>query len=194
MSRWKIFLDSPMATKVVEVYDGHETLFDSAARKVWNGSPHPFRLPNLRYTADVEASRGINAHESGAIIIAGSGMCNGGRIRHHLRQNLGRRNAHVLFVGYQANGTLGRRLVDGAPRVKMFGEDIQVNAQRHTIGGLSAHADQPMLLDWYAQIENRPRTVLVHGEDDAREALAGMLKVRFDCDATLSRPGMETEV
>ena len=194
LSRWKIFLDSPMATKVVEVYDGHEDLFDSAARKVWNDKPHPFRLPNLRYTADVEASRGINAHERGAIIIAGSGMCNGGRIRHHLRQNLGRRQAHVLFVGYQAQGTLGRRLVDGAPWVRLFGEDIQVNAQRHTVGGLSAHSDQPGLLDWYAQIENRPRTVLVHGEDEAREALAGKLREGFDCDVLLSRPGMEVEV
>jgi len=76
----------------------------------------------------------------------------------------------------------------------MFGEDIQVNAQRHTIGGLSAHSDQPGLLDWYAQIENRPRTVLVHGEDDAREALAAMMRARFDCDVSLSRSGMEVEV
>ena len=121
-------------------------------------------------------------------------MCTGGRIRHHLRQNLGRKSAHVVFVGYQARGTLGRLLVDGAPRVRMFGEEIQVNAQRHTIGGLSAHSDQPGLLAWYAQIENRPRTVLVHGEDPAREALAEMLKTRFDTDVSLSRPGMEVEV
>ena len=194
LSRWKIFLDSPMATKVVEVYDRHEDLFDAAARKAWSDTPHPFRLPNLRYTADVEASRGINAHESGAIIIAGSGMCNGGRIRHHLRQNLGRRQAHVVFVGYQSRGTLGRRLVDGAARVKLFGEEIQVNAQRHTVGGLSAHTDQPGLLDWYAQIENRPRTALVHGEDEARQALAVALKARFDADVSLARPGIEIEV
>ena len=194
MARWKIFLDSPMATRVVDVYGGHEGLFDDAARKVWNDTPHPFRLPNLRYTPDVDASRGINAHERGAIIIAGSGMCNGGRIRHHLRQNLGRRSAHVLFVGYQAQGTLGRRLVDGAPRVRLFGEDIQVNAQRHTVGGLSAHIDQPGLVAWYGQIAGRPRTVLVHGEGEAREALAGVLADRFGCEVSLSRPGMEIEV
>ena len=194
MARWKIFVDSPMATKVVDVYGGHEDLFDAAARKVWDAKPNPFRLPNLRYTADVEASRGINAHEGGAIIIAGSGMCNGGRIRHHLRQNLGRKQAHVLFVGYQAQGTLGRRLVDGATRVRLLGEDIQVNAQRHTVGGLSAHSDQPGLLEWYGQIENHPRTVLVHGEGEAREALAGMLKSRYGGDVSLSRPGMEVEV
>ena len=193
MDRWKIFLDSPMASKVTEVYDRHENLFDSKARDVWRGQPHPFRLPNLRYTESVEESRGINAHERGAIIIAGSGMCNGGRIRHHLRQNLGRRQAHVMFVGYQSRGTLGRRLVDGAPRVKLFGEDIQVNAQRHTVGGLSAHADQPGLLDWYAGFANKPPVVLVHGEDPAREALAGKLR-EHGSHVDLARPGMEREV
>lgn len=194
MARWKIFLDSPMATRVLEVYDRHESLFDEAAQKVWRERPHPFRLPNLRFTDDAEASRGINAHERGAIIIAGSGMCNGGRIRHHLRQNLGRRQAHVMFVGYQAQGTLGRRLVDGASKVRLFGEEIQVNAHIHTIGGLSAHTDQPGLLGWYAQIENRPPVALVHGEDPAREALAVKLRERFDATVTLARPGHVLDV
>ncbi|HEU0152810.1 MAG TPA: MBL fold metallo-hydrolase [Arenimonas sp.] len=193
LDRWKIFLDSPMASKVTEVYDRHVELFDSKARDVWRGQPHPFRLPNLRYTESVEESRGINAHERGAIIIAGAGMCNGGRIRHHLRQNLGRRQSHVMFVGYQSRGTLGRRLVDGAPRVKLFGEDIQVNAQRHTVGGLSAHADQPGLLDWYDGFANKPPVVLVHGEDDAREALAGKLRER-GTSVELARPDAVREV
>jgi metallo-beta-lactamase family protein len=193
LDRWKIFLDSPMASKVTEVYDRHVELFDSKARDVWRGQPHPFRLPNLRYTESVEESRGINAHERGAIIIAGAGMCNGGRIRHHLRQNLGRREAHVMFVGYQSRGTLGRRLVDGAPRVKMLGEDIQVNAQRHTVGGLSAHADQPGLLAWYAGFANKPPVVLVHGEDDAREALAAKLREKGTA-VELARPGAVREV
>ena len=193
LDRWKIFLDSPMASKVTEVYDRHVGLFDSKARDVWRGQPHPFRLPNLRYTESVEESRGINAHERGAIIIAGAGMCNGGRIRHHLRQNLGRRQSHVMFVGYQSRGTLGRRLVDGAPRVKMLGEDIQVNAQRHTVGGLSAHADQPGLLDWYSGFANKPPVVLVHGEDGAREALAGKLRERGTA-VELARPGNVREV
>ncbi|GAB2492074.1 MBL fold metallo-hydrolase RNA specificity domain-containing protein [Arenimonas alkanexedens] len=193
MDRWKIFLDSPMASKVTEVYDRHQDLFDSKAREIWRGQPHPFRLPNLRYTDTVEASRGINAHERGAIIIAGSGMCNGGRIRHHLRQNLGRRQTHLMFVGYQARGTLGRRLVDGAPHVKLFGEEIQVNAQRHTVGGLSAHADQPALLEWYAGFANKPPVVLVHGEDDAREALAEKLR-EAGTTVELARPDAEREV
>lgn len=194
MARWKIFLDSPMATKVLEVYDRHESLFDPDAQRVWRERPHPFRLPNLRFTADAEQSRAINGHTGGAIIIAGSGMCNGGRIRHHLRQNLGRPSAHVMFVGYQAQGTLGRRLVDGARSVRIYGEEIQVRAQRHTVGGLSAHADQPGLLAWYAELDGHPPTVLVHGEDPAREVMATELRKRFGAEVQLARPGMVREV
>ncbi len=194
LSRWQIFLDSPMASRVVDVYARHEDLFDAEARRAWRERPHPFRLPNLRYTVDPAASRGINAHKRGAIIIAGSGMCNGGRIRHHLRHNLGRPNAHLVFVGYQAVGTLGRRLVDGAPRVRMFGDEIEVRAQRHTVGGLSAHADQAGLLDWYRHLENRPPVCLVHGEDHAREALAAKLRAQFGTDVALAHPGMVRKV
>lgn len=194
MSRWKIFLDSPMAAKVVDVYDGHESLFDEDAQEVWRGRPHPFRMPNLEFTVDTEDSQAINKHRGGAIIIAGSGMCNGGRIRHHLRQNLGRKEAHVMFVGYQARGTLGRRLVDGAREIRMFGEEIKVNARIHTVGGLSAHADQPNLVAWYDKIPGRPPVVLVHGEDEARDALAKVLRATPGTDVSLSRPGMEVDV
>lgn len=189
LARWKIFLDSPMATKVVEVYDQHEELFDEEAKRAFSGSPLPFRLPNLQFTPEPDQSRGINAHRQGAIIIAGSGMCNGGRIRHHLLQNLGRKQSHIIFVGYQARGTLGRRLVDGAPMVRLFGEEVHVNAQRHTVGGLSAHADQPGLLAWYGDICNRPPVLLVHGEDDARESLATMLRTQFGADVSLAKAG-----
>lgn len=194
MAQWKIFLDSPMATKVVEVYDQHEELFDEDAKQVWHRKPNPFRLPNLSATVEVAKSQEINRIKGGAIIIAGSGMCNGGRIRHHLVHNLGNRHNHVVFVGYQARGTLGRRLVDGAEHVRLFGDDIQVRAQRHTVGGLSAHADQPGLLDWYGQIGNRPPVVLVHGEDDARESLAAALRDRYGSEVTLARPEMERNV
>lgn len=194
LARWMIFLDSPMATKVVEVYDSHEDLFDAEAKQVWRERPHPFRLPNLHFTPEVEQSRGINVHRQGAIIIAGSGMCNGGRIRHHLLQNLGRDNAHIVFVGYQARGTLGRRLVDGVDSVRLFGEDVRVRAQRHTVGGLSAHVDQPGLLAWYGQMRNRPPVVLVHGEDDARESLAAMLRAQYGVSVDLARAGEWCEV
>lgn len=194
MSRWRIFLDSPMAARVVEVYDRHGELFDADAQQVWKDKPNPFRLPNLHITQTRDESMAINNIPGGAIIIAGSGMCNGGRIRHHLRQNLGRRQAHVMFVGYQAQGTLGRRLVDRAREVRLFGETIHVHAQVHTVGGLSAHTDQPGLMAWYGQIENRPPVVLVHGEDEAREALAAAMRDKFGNEVLLARPGMVREV
>lgn len=194
LSRWRIFLDSPMAIKVLEVYNRHTSLFDADASKVWVSHPHPFRLPNLRLTSDSAQSQEINAVKGGAIIIAGSGMCNGGRIRHHLRQNLGRANAHVVFVGFQARGTLGRRLVDGSERVRILGEDIRVNARVHTVGGLSAHADQPMLLDWYRGFRGTPPVVLVHGEDRAREPLAEKLRTECGADVRLAEPGLCVEV
>jgi len=121
-------------------------------------------------------------------------MANGGRIVHHLRHNIGRREAHVVFVGYQAEGTLGRRLVNGARWVRMYGEDYRVNAQCHTIGGLSAHTDQNGLLDWYGGIPQHPPVVLVHGEDIAREALAGEIRERFGMSAELARPGAVREM
>jgi metallo-beta-lactamase family protein len=190
LSRWTIFIDSPMAGKVVEVYGRHHELFDEDARRVWAERPNPFKLPNLRVTADVEESMAINRIERGAIVIAGSGMASGGRILHHLRYNLGRRGAHVVFVGYQGVGTLGRRLVDGARWVRIHGKDYRVNAAVHTVGGLSAHADQRGLLDWFGHFEPKPRLALVHGEDKAREALAGEIGERDGIEVVLARPGM----
>jgi len=194
LSRWRIFLDSPMAGKVVDVYGRHHALFDDDAREVWAAKPSPFELPNLQITATAQDSMQINALKSGAIVIAGSGMANAGRIVHHLKHNLGRREAHVVFVGYQAEGTLGRRLVDGAKWVRIHGRDYRVNAQVHTVGGLSAHADQQGLIEWYSRIGGHPPLALVHGEDKAREALAGEIGERFGVTATLARPGMTLEV
>lgn len=194
LSRWRIFLDSPMATKVAHVYEKHVDLFDEEGRAVWRGKPNPFRMPNLHFTETAEASMAINRIESGAIVIAGSGMANGGRILHHFKRNLERREAHVVFVGYQAEGTLGRRLVDGARWVRIHGRDYRANAQRHTIGGLSAHADQRGLMDWYGGFENRPPLALVHGEDKAREALAGEIGERYGVEVRLARPGVTLRV
>ena len=194
LSRWKIVLDSPMAAKVVRVYDKYHAIFDEAAQKVMKGTPNPFRLPNLLITQTAEESKSVNALTSGAIIIAGSGMANGGRIVHHLRQNLERPQAHVVFVGYQAQGTLGRRLVDGAQWVRIDRANVRVNARIHTVGGLSAHADQAGLLDWYAGFKAPPPVVLVHGEDIAREALAGELALRYGVDVDLAYPGETTVV
>ena len=194
LSRWKIFLDSPMAAKVMGVYDHHVELFDADAVKVWQGRPKPFEMPNLHVTAGAEESKAINALHGGAIIIAGSGMANGGRVRHHLANNLSNPNSHVILVGYQADGTLGRLLVNGLKHVKLFGHDMQVKAHIHTVGGLSAHADQQGLLDWYASGPNHPPVALVHGENPARETLSGKLHAKFGIDVTLSQPGMTRDV
>lgn len=193
MSRWQIFLDSPMASKVVEVYDRHQDLFDDEARQVWRNRPNPFKLPNLHITESVDESMAINRIERGAIVIAGSGMANAGRILHHFKHRLHRKQTHVVFVGYQAEGTTGRRIVDGAQWVRIHGHDVRVNAQRHTVGGLSAHTDQQGLMAWYGQFAAKPPLVLVHGEDKAREALAGELGEAYGIKATLARPGLEIE-
>lgn len=190
LSRWKIFLDSPMAAKVVSVYERHTDLFDADAQEVWKRKPDPFQLPNLRITESAQDSMAINEVQGGAIIIAGSGMANGGRILHHLKHNLGRESTHLVFVGYQAEGTLGRRLVDGAQWARIHGRDYRVNAKRHTIGGLSAHTDQRGLMAWYGGFAAHPPLVLVHGEDKAREALAGEIGERDGVQVRLARPGM----
>ncbi|KAF1707603.1 MBL fold metallo-hydrolase RNA specificity domain-containing protein [Pseudoxanthomonas sacheonensis] len=190
LSRWKIFLDSPMAAKVVSVYDRHTDLFDADAQAVWKRRLNPFQLPNLRIAESAQDSMAINEVQGGAIIIAGSGMANGGRILHHLKHNLGRDSTHLVFVGYQAEGTLGRRLVDGAQWARIHGRDYRVQAKRHTIGGLSAHTDQRGLMAWYGGFAAHPPLVLVHGEDKAREALAGEIGERDGIQVQLARPGM----
>jgi metallo-beta-lactamase family protein len=179
---------------VVDVHDRHQELFDDDAKRVWRNHPNPFKLPNLHITESVDESMAINRIERGAIVIAGSGMANAGRILHHFKHRLHRKQTHVVFVGYQAEGTTGRRIVDGAKWVRIHGHDVRVNAQRHTVGGLSAHTDQRGLMDWYGQFTGRPPLALVHGEDKAREGLAGELGEAYGIAATLARPGLEMEV
>ena len=129
----------------------------------------------------------INEMESGAIVIAGSGMCTGGRILHHLKNNIWRPQCHLVIVGYQAMGTLGRRLVDGADEIRLWGDTYRVRAQRHTIGGLSAHADQEDLIDWYSSFANRPPVYLVHGEERAQRPLQDVLKNDLKAPAHIAR-------
>ncbi|WP_455220218.1 MBL fold metallo-hydrolase RNA specificity domain-containing protein [Kaarinaea lacus] len=170
-----VFLDSPMAIAATEVYHRYQNVFNEedelAIRQTRSGTLHSY-LPVLRYSRTTEESMAINRINNGAIIIAGSGMCDGGRIRHHLKHNLWRRNAHVMIVGYQVHGTPGRALVDGAKTLHIVGEEIVVNAKIHTLGGFSAHAGQQQLLDWAANFrEANPAIYLVHGEDKAKDTL-----------------------
>jgi len=170
-----VYLDSPMAIAVTEVYHRYQNVYNSedvaAMRQGKSSSLHTF-LPVLRYSTSTEESMSLNKLEAGAIIIAGSGMCTGGRIRHHFKHNLWRRNAHVIIVGYQANGTPGRALVDGAKVFRLGGDKIIVNAAIHTLGGFSAHASQSQLIEWISHFENpRPKLFLIHGEAEAKLTL-----------------------
>ena len=170
-----VYLDSPMAIATTEVYHRYQHVFNyedkAALRDARSTSLHTY-LPVLRYSRSTEESIAINKITDGAIIIAGSGMCTGGRIKHHLKHNLWRRNAHVIIVGYQAIGTPGRALVDGAKRLRVAGEEVVVNATIHTLGGFSAHAGQQQLLDWIGAFHKpKPHTYLIHGEPEAKKAL-----------------------
>ncbi len=178
---WDIFLDSPMGIKATEVYAAHAETYDKQAKKIKHQNGKLFNLANLHFSERTDYSIKINRIKSGAIIIAGSGMCTGGRIKQHLKHNIWRHHAHVMIIGFQARGTLGRALVDGAKEINLWGETIKVNAKIHTVGGLSAHADQQGLVDWYSQFENQPRVVLVHGEPHAMDALQGKITQQFGC-------------
>jgi len=174
-----IFLDSPMAISATEVYQHYENTFnreDKSSLKVAQSGNLESFLPTLRFSRSTEESMAINRIQAGAIIIAGSGMCTGGRIRHHLKHNIWRRNAHVLIVGFQAAGTPGRALVDGTKTYRIAGEEIVVNAQIHTLGGFSAHASQSQLRQWVKGFSKQaPRIYLVHGEDKSKQALSELL-------------------
>jgi metallo-beta-lactamase family protein len=176
-----LYLDSPMAIAVTEIYHRYQDVYNSEDRSSIQSKSHPGSshhkslhtfLPILRYSTSTEESIALNKIASGAIIIAGSGMCNGGRIRHHLKHNLWRKNSHVIFVGFQAIGTPGRALVDGAKVWKMSGEEIAVRSKIHTMGGFSAHASQSQLIEWLNNFnDSKPILYLVHGEDATKRIL-----------------------
>lgn len=171
-----VFVDSPMATEVTEITARHMELFDAEARALALADSHAQKSTRLKYTATLEDSKALNRIESGAVIIAASGMCDGGRIRHHLKHRLGDPRTTVLIVGFQAAGTLGRRLVDGASRARIFGEEIPVRAEIVTLGGFSAHADQSALLMWLRGFRAKPESVcLVHGEREITQLFSARI-------------------
>lgn len=176
LDHWQIFLDSPLAIEATEIYARHSELYDCEAAELWRRNRSSPLLPNFHISRTAKQSMRLNRIRSGAIIIAASGMCNGGRIRHHLKHNVWRRNCHLIIVGFQARGTTGRALVDGADHITLWGETIRVAAQVHTIGGLSAHADQDGLVRWYRGFRARPPVALVHGEPAAQATLADRLR------------------
>jgi metallo-beta-lactamase family protein len=175
-----VYLDSPMAIAVTEIYHRYQDVYNAEDAEAINHgnssrSLHSF-LPVLRYSTTTAESMALNRIESGAIFIAGSGMCTGGRIRHHFKHNLWKSNAHVIIVGFQAAGTPGRALVDGAKVFRIGGDEISVRAKIHTIGGFSAHASQSQLFDWISHFPKpHPRLYLVHGESEAKAAFQQFL-------------------
>jgi metallo-beta-lactamase family protein len=192
-----VYLDSPMAIATTEVYHRYQHIFNyedkAALRDARSTSLHTY-LPVLRYSRTTEESIAINKITDGAIIIAGSGMCTGGRIKHHLKHNLWRRHAHVIIVGYQAIGTPGRALVDGAKRLRVAGEEVVVNATIHTLGGFSAHAGQQQLLDWIGAFHKpKPHTYLIHGESEAKKALQHKLHA-MDIQAEIPNLGQSIHI
>jgi metallo-beta-lactamase family protein len=170
----KVYLDSPMAISATQIFERHQDDFTPEVRKLFEDGQDPFNFPGLHLTREKADSIAIN-NVNGAIIMAGSGMATGGRIRHHLAHNISRPEASIVFVGYAAAGTLARRIIDGAKEVRILGEQVPVRAEIHTINGFSAHADQKELLAWQERIANKRMVVLVHGEQSAMLAFAGRL-------------------
>jgi metallo-beta-lactamase family protein len=183
-----------MAIQATGVYLRHSDIYDREAAALWRRNGEHSLLPNLTLSRTGRQSMQLNRVRSGAIIIAGSGMCNGGRIRHHLKHNVWRSNCHVVIVGFQARGTLGRALVDGAKHIRLWGETIKVEAKIHTIGGLSAHADQAGLVNWYGHFQGRPPVMLVHGEPDASAALYAELGRVSNAPARIVAPGQRVDL
>lgn len=174
-----IYLDSPMAIEASEIYSRHPELFDAEASALASTGQLLHDLANVRALATADESKAMNDVAGPFILIAGSGMCTAGRILHHLRQNLADPTAHVVIVGYQAHGTLGRRLVDGNPEVSVLGDRLPVRATIHTLGGFSAHAGQTELVDWLMPLVSAsPLILLTHGEDEARGVLASKIEER----------------
>ena len=174
----RVFVDSPMAIEASEIYASHAGLFNHDDPAFNRAIEHGWQawLPILSYSRSTEDSMALNQVQ-GAVIIAGSGMCTGGRIRHHFKYNLWRRDTHVIISGFQPRGTLGRRLVDGVRRLSILGSEIAVRATIHTLGGFSAHAGQDELVHWALGMrDSHPRVYLVHGEAEAMEALQGRLR------------------
>ena len=176
-----VFLDSPMAIRVTDVFRHHTDLFDEEAAELLRSGKHPCDLPGLQLCRTVDESKAINYIRGSVVIIAGSGMCNGGRVRHHLVNNIVRPECTILFVGYQAIGTLGRQIVDGAKTVRIHGKYFPVKAQVIKINGFSAHADKDELLQWISTFkENPPRKVFItHGEEKVSKEFAEVVEQKL---------------
>ena len=180
-----VYVDSPLAVDATEIYSQNlREFFDDETLALLDAGINPLRFPGLTLSVTSEDSIAINRDDRPKVILSASGMCEAGRIRHHLKHNLWRKESTVLFVGYQSEGTLGRTILEGAEEVRLFGETVQINARIETLEGISSHADRDMLLDWIAGFAERPKTVFVnHGNDTVCDAFAAEVRNRLAIDA-----------
>jgi metallo-beta-lactamase family protein len=180
LKKLQIYVDSPMSMAATEITLRHQELLDGATRELIGWQRANADRMHMRFVQDVDESIALNQIRSGAVIISASGMCDAGRIKYHLLHNLGRHECSVIITGFQAAGTLGRRLVEGARSVTLFGKSVPVRADIYTIGGLSAHADRDALLGWLGHFAQAPRqTFVVHGEADTARAFADTMISRL---------------
>jgi len=195
LPRFPVYVDSPMAIEATRIYGQNTEIFDTEAKAMLDSGELQRNLESVRPSSSVEESRALNQVAGPCMIMAGSGMCSGGRILHHLRHNLGHPTTAVLMVGYQSPGSLGRRLLDGEKRVNIFGERVTVRASVHTLGGFSAHAGQDDLVHWFASMAAaRPELILAHGEDRARQALSQRIESEHGIRARCPELGDVIEV
>lgn len=175
-----VYIDSPLAISATEIFKENEQYFDEETRDILLSGQSPLDFPSLHFSKTLEESKKLNDDAKGTIIISASGMCTAGRIKYHLMNNLYKPESSVIFVGYQAEGTIGRRLVDGATRVRLYGEDVVVRAKIHTLGGFSAHADRDGLLEWMEYIKNpKLKVFVIHGEEESSESFAEDIRSKF---------------
>ena len=175
-----VYIDSPLAISATEIFKRNSDYFDQETKALLMGGENPLDFPEIIYTQTTEESKAINEDMRPGIIISASGMCDTGRIQHHLKHHLWRAESHIVFIGYQAEGTIGRRIIDGAKTVRLFGEEIAVKAHVHTLGGFSAHADQKGLIEWLSHLDNPEVEIFVnHGEEKVSLELSELIRQQF---------------
>ncbi|MCW8896208.1 MAG: MBL fold metallo-hydrolase [Sulfurimonas sp.] len=194
LPKCRVFLDSPLAIKATRLYNKYPVHLNDELEYDISNDNDPFSFPSLESTSTKEESMLINKVKERAIIIAGSGMCTGGRIMHHLKHRLWNKLNTVIFVGFQVGGTLGRRIIDGDEYVKIYGEDIVVKAQVETINGFSAHADQNDMIEWISNFKNLKNLYLIHGEAEKMEIFSEAIKNKLNYDATIMQNGVSIEL
>lgn len=190
-----VYVDSPLAISATEIFEDNMDLFDEETQEIMRSGDNPLEFPGLQFTRTAEESKELNAKNESAIIISASGMCEVGRIKHHLKHNLWNPNSTILFVGYQAVGTLGRKIVDGAKSVKLFGEEIAVNARVEYIESYSGHADQEWLLNFVYSFFRKPKTIfLVHGEPEGQVILKQKIQGTTEIPVIIPEYGEQYEL